>query len=479
MNQLHQSTKPWEFNKSDQGTMTDDFAAGFVESVSYDKRLYPYDIRGSIAHATMLHKTGLITAAELGILEKGLREIEAEIDAAGPQWPGWRIDLEDVHMCIEAALIEKTGDAGRKLHTGRSRNDQVAVDLLLWINDAVQQLSKEFTELYQGFVALAELDGEMVMPSYTHMQRAQPIVVGGELIAWMEAFYRCQKRLVLLKDLNQVNPLGAGAIAGSTLPLDRSVTSELLHLDAPSKSSIDSTASRDVAVDFLYSLAMIAMTLSRWAEQWIIYNSIEFGFIKMDGRYTTGSSMMPQKQNPDMLELIRGRCGNVYGALMALLTNLKGLPIGYNRDLQEDKRVLFEAFDRTQACLKMAGRIVTGVRFQAERIESSLDEGFLDATVLSEYLVLKGLPFRTAHQLVGVIVRHCKETNLKAFSQLQLEQLKACCRELELDDNLFAVDVFGWIGAQNAVQKYQSAGNAGLAGFKRELQEWKTRLNLK
>lgn len=471
--------KPWERAIAGHGSASDPLAARFVESLSYDRRLYKHDIAGSIAHARMLAHAGLITASDLQQIERGLKEIEAEIEAAGPDygaaWPGWKLDLEDVHMCVEAALIEKIGDAGRKLHTGRSRNDQVALDLKLWVTDATSQVRARLVELYRAFVGLAERQGEIVMPAYTHLQRAQPVVAGGEMLAWLGALQRAEQRMLALLEVNKQNPLGSGAIAGSSLPLDRDMTAGALAVGQPTLSSIDATSTRDAALDFAYSLAMISMTLSRWAEQWIIYLTTEFSFITLDSRYTTGSSMMPQKRNPDMLELIRGRCGCVYGNLIALLSMCKGLPLGYNRDLQEDKRQLFAAYDTVMDCLEMAARIVHTTKLNEANITASLDRGFLDATSLAEYLVTRGVPFRTAHQVVGSLVQRCITRGLERLSQLELAEFNAVCTEL---GSKAVVDegVMQWLGAANVVERYRSAGNAGVSGYKAGLEAWRKRL---
>ena len=468
--------KPWEHAKSG-GSAEDPLAARFVESISYDRRLYKHDITGSIAHARMLKKVGLINEDELKQIESGLNEIESEIDADFDGWSGWKVELEDVHMCIEAALIEKTGDAGRKLHTGRSRNDQVALDVKLWLAEAIDKCVKRIGTLQSSFLALAETDGTFAMPSYTHLQRAQPIVTGGELIAWIEAFNRCRLRMCNpLADSGEF-PLGSGAIAGSSLPLDRDHTFTALEFCYVSGSSIDATANRDAVIDFVYGLSTISMWLSRWAEQWIIYASTEFNFITLDDRYTTGSSMMPQKRNPDMLELIRGRCGNVYGHLMALLTICKGITIGYNRDLQEDKRHLFAAYDTVCDCLDMAARIVSTTKFNEEKIATGLDRGFLDATSLAEYLVTKGVPFRTSHQIVGALVRECDERGFDQLSQLSVGDFNKACANAGSNGSICDNDVYDWLGAANVVKRYQTAGNAGLSGFEEQLKVWKDRLN--
>lgn len=463
--------KPWEHAKADAGSTADPLATRFVCSLDFDRRLYRHDIQGSIAHARMLRDQRLITDDELAEIERGLNEIQAEIDAQGDAWHGWKPELEDVHMCLEAALIEKAGDAGRKLHTGRSRNDQIALDLLLWTREAVGELDALFGELIRAFLALAERDGRIVMPSYTHLQRAQPIVAGAEMLAWVSALDRARRRIAALHNVNRRNPLGSGAIAGTGLPLDRAHTAAALDVGAPSENAIDATANRDAAVDLAYGLSMTAMTLSRWAEQWIIYCSSEFAFLTLDSRYTTGSSMMPQKQNPDMLELIRGRCGQAYGQLVALLTLCKGLTVGYNRDLQEDKRHLFAAYDSVRDSLAIAGRCVATARFNADAIAAGLDRGFLDATALADYLVSRGLAFRTAHQVVGRLVQTCQRDGLTRLGDLPLERFNEACDGAVTCER----DVYDWLGPTNVVKRYRSEGNAGLAGFETQLAMWKQR----
>ncbi len=470
------NAKPWEHAKAGSGSAHDPLAARFVESISYDTRLYRQDITGSLAHAAMLESVGLITKKDLAQIKRGLKAIQKEIDVQQNDWPGWKVELEDVHMCIEAALIEKVGDAGRKLHTGRSRNDQVALDLKLWIGDAQKKLDEQFQTLFKNMVALAKRDGFTVMPAYTHLQRAQPIVAGGEIMAWLAALDRCQQRFAALQAVNAHNPLGSGAIAGSGLPLNRKQTAAALPVGPPTTNSIDSTSTRDAALDMVYALAMTSQTLSRWAEQWIIYLSEEFGFISIGHAYTTGSSMMPQKRNPDMLELIRGRCGNVYGNLVGLLTMTKGIPLGYNRDLQEDKRHLFAAYDVVIDCLEMAGRIVKSAAFKADHIEQSLHRGFLDATALADYLVTQNVPFRTAHQIVGRLVLACETRKLDQLSELNVDDFNAVCKELGQKANTCSKDVYQWLGAANVVKRYRSAGNAGVSGFKAQLRVWEQRL---
>ena len=478
--------KPWEHAKS-SGSEGDPLAARFVSSLDYDKRLYPHDIAGSIAHARMLEKVGLITAHDFAEIERGLNAIKSEIDKQGDAWPGWKVELEDVHMCIEAALIEKAGDAGRKLHTGRSRNDQVALDLQLWLNDSYEVLDEKLEVLQKAFLKSAHSFGHIVMPSYTHLQRAQPIVAGSELLAWATLLRRTRDRMIASSpslldfETNYIGPmaLGSGAIAGSSLPLDhRYISTQVIPFDPPDN-SMALTASRDQAIDIIYVCSMISMTLSRWAEQWIIYATTEFGFITLDNLYTTGSSMMPQKQNPDMLELIRGKTGLVYGSLMALLTMCKGLTIGYNRDLQEDKRHVFAAYDAVCDCLDMAAAIVRTTTFNEERIKQGLNRGYLDATSLAEYLVTKGVPFRTSHQVVGALVHMCQTEGLGELKKLSVEQFRAAVEAVGAVTQAQAIgeDVYDWLGPENVVKRYQTAGNAGVSGFEAQLQLWKERLH--
>lgn len=474
------AAKPWEHAKEGEGSGGDPLAARFVSSLDHDRRLYHHDIVGSLAHARMLHGAGLLSAEELTQIEAGLHQIHREIDEHGEDWSGWREELEDVHMCVEAALIERAGDAGRKLHTGRSRNDQVATDLLMWCHEATLDLQGLLEGVMRALVELAKWDGRVVMPSYTHLQRAQPIVAGGELLAWVAALDRARRRLGALWGVNRRNPLGSGAIAGSSLPLNRAATAEAMDLGPPTINSMDATANRDAALDMAYACSIIAMTLSRWAEQWVIYCSVEFGFVTLSGQHTTGSSMMPQKQNPDMLELIRGKCGSVYGSLVALLTMCKGITIGYNRDLQEDKRQLFAAYDTTRDCLDMAARVVAGARFNESRIAAGLDRGYLDATSLADYLVTRGVPFRSAHQVVGRLVAKCEAEGLESLAKIDVEGMNEAVRSVRGEDApkepAVGEDVFEWLGPANVVRRYQSEGNAGVSGFESQLAVWEQRL---
>jgi argininosuccinate lyase len=477
------------------GEATDKLAQSFVESISYDRRLYKHDIAGSIAHATMLAKVGLITDAERDQIVEGLRGIERDIESGNFHFDE---SLEDIHMVIEAELTKRVGEPGKKLHTGRSRNDQVALDSKLWIAEAHCALRVRVRDAVRSFVSLAERSTDTVMPSFTHLQRAQPIVAGAEALAWAEAL---EGDFALLDDLlgyvTCFMPLGSGAIAGTSLPIDAAETSrQLLSLQGwPNpriardramelaskwipRNSINDTASRDHACDLLYACARISMHLSRWAEQWIIYMTTEFGFIRIADRYTTSSSMMPQKRNPDMLELIRGRCGNVYGDLFALMTILKGLPIGYNRDLQEDKRIVFRAYDTVSSCLTMAAAIVNSASYIKENIEPTLDRGFLDATSLAEYFVTKGIPFRTAHHIVGSLVLRCEKEGKTSLSQLGLSEFIEAVKAQNAPTDKIGQDLFEALGAANVVKRYQSAGAAGGKPFEESLKQWKQRLGM-
>ena len=457
------------------GAASDALAQSFVESISYDRRMYKHDIAGSIAHATMLAKVSLVTDAERDAIIEGLKSIEKDIEADKLEFD---IANEDIHMVIEAELIKRIGDPGRKLHTGRSRNDQVATDLMLWLTEAAEQLCGQLKQLCKAFVDLGERSASIVMPSYTHLQRAQPISAGAEALAWAQMFHldEHQAWFRFVEGYYRESPLGSGAIAGSSLPIDAELTAEEFDA-APPTSSIERTASRDEAARFLFALAMISMHLSRWAEQWIIYMTTEFSFLKIADQYTTGSSMMPQKRNPDMLELIRGRCGNVYGDLFALMTILKGLPIGYNRDLQEDKRIVFRAYDTVSSCLTMAAAIVSSAEYVKENIEPTLERGVLDATSLAEYFVTKGIPFRTAHQIVGALVAQCEKEKKTSLSELSLDAFDKAANAhgcaVGFDQGLYDA-----LGAKNVVKRYRSAGAAGGKPFEEQLAAWKQRLGM-
>ncbi len=437
----------------------------FVQSLSFDKRLYKYDIAGSIAHAQMLARRKLITKKEFGQIQKGLLAISRQIEEGR-----FKFDktYEDIHMAIEAALVSKIGAVGKKLHTGRSRNDQVATDIRLWIRDSIEVLQGKIGTLQKAFVKLAEKYTDDVMPAYTHLQRAQPIVIAAYLLSFAEQLERDIVRLENCGALLNVSPLGSGAVAGSTLPIDRENTGKLLGFSGISRNSIDAVSDRDFCAEFIFDCAMFMTHLSRLAEDWIIYSSNEFGFVRIADSFCTSSSMMPQKRNPDVLELIRGKTGGVYGTLVAMLTILKAQPTGYNRDLQEDKIHIFSAYDTACASLDVVCGVVSNTQFNVEKIAVSLDEGFLDATSLAEYLVRKGVAFREAHGIVGTLVADCEKQG-KKLSDLTLAEFKKY-------SSAIGKDVYSYLGAANVVSKYVSEGAAGRAQAKKQIAYWRKRL---
>ncbi|MHC4925931.1 MAG: argininosuccinate lyase [Planctomycetota bacterium] len=455
--------KSWEKRLSGS---VDELAVDFVESLSYDHRLYKYDITGSIAHAEMLAAVKIITKAEAAEIKKGLLEIGEQI-AAGK----FKFDKaqEDIHMAIEAALVKKIGDAGRKLHTGRSRNDQVATDIRLWMRDEIDILLTRITQLQLAFVKSAARYTDDIMPTYTHLQRAQPATIASYLLSFVEMLARDYSRLKDCRDRLNVSPLGSGAVAGSTLPLDREMTAKALGFKDITYNSIDAVSDRDFCAEFIFCCSLISSHLTRLAEDWILYTSAEFSFIKTDDAYCTSSSMMPQKRNPDMLELIRGKSGTVYGALMAMLTILKAQPSTYNRDLQEDKIHVFNAADYTDTCLQMTAAIVSNTTFNVKHIAAGLDEGFLDATALAEYLVRKGVPFRQAHGIVGGLVALCETEGNKKLAELTLEQFTSACDKIE-------EDVFDTLDPTGVCRSYQSKGAAGPDNAKAQIAYWKDKL---
>jgi len=453
-------------NKSWQSRLNhdqDELAVEFVESLSLDRRLYKYDIAGSIAHAKMLTEQHLISRDEFRQIKQALTEIAKEIDAGK-----FRFDkkYEDIHMVIEAALIKKIGPVGKKLHTGRSRNDQVALDMRLWLRDRLEIMVELIKGVQKALLKPAgSKQGRIVMPGYTHTQRAQPVLAGNYLLAYVEMLQRDRERFNDCFKRVNVCPLGSGALAGSSLPLDRGRVAELLGFTSVTRNSMDSVSDRDYVVEYVFAAAMTGMHLSRLAEDWIIFASQEFSFIRIDDAYCTGSSMMPQKRNPDMLELIRGRCGSLYGNLTALLTMMKGLPMTYNRDMQEDKKQLFDAADTLEACLQMAEAIVSHSKFNAERIGRDLEDGFLDATSLAEYLVIKGVPFRQAHQIVGSLVSQCEEQG-RALAEVSLQELQKLCDKIDKD-------VYKSLSANNVVAGYATDGAGGEKQLQQQLEFWK------
>ena len=440
----------------------DELTVDYVESLSYDRRLYKYDITGSLAHAAMLVRQKFITEAEFRAIEKGLTEIREEIEAGRFEFDK---AAEDIHMAIEAALIKKVGEPGAKLHTGRSRNDQVATDIRLWLRDQIDTLRKGIVRLQQAFVRLAEKHTGDLMPAYTHLQRAQPIVIAAYLLSFVEQLERDSVRLGNCRDLLNASPLGAGAIAGSTLAIDRDSTAEQLGFAGVAANSIDAVSDRDFCAEFIFDCALIAAHLSRFAEDWILFSTNEFSFIRVDDAFCTSSSMMPQKRNPDVLELMRGKTGTVYGSLMAMLTILKAQPSGYNRDLQEDKIHVFGASDTVEKSLAIAAAVVAHTTFRTKEIAAGLEAGFLDATALAEYLVTKGVPFRKAHGIVGSLVARCEKES-RRLAQLSLDEFRESSTVIDRD-------VYDHLGAGSVVRRYASAGAAGPEQVRHQLECWR------
>ncbi len=445
---------------------TDTRVESFTQSISFDHRLFKQDIRGSLAHARMLERVGLLTPEECQQLVHGLSQIETEIESG--TFP-WKPDLEDIHMNIEAALTEKLGDVGRKLHTARSRNDQVATDLKLWIRDAFHRVDHRLTALQTEFVSAATRYPDLILPGYTHLQRAQPVLAAHVFLAYVEKLERDRSRLSdCLRRLN-VLPLGAAALAGTSLPIDRHFVAQELGFDAVAANSLDVSSDRDFVIESVFVLTMIAEHLAGWAEEWIIWSTQEFGFLSLPDAICTGSSIMPQKKNPDVLELIRGRAARVVGDLTTLLVLIKGLPLAYNRDLQEDKEPLFDAFDTVEACLELAAVAAGGVTFRAEKIESQLDEGFLDATTVMEFLIRRSVPQRTAHEVIGKLVAECDRVGLKKLSDLSDSQLLHAHPEL-------GTDVRPLLGVKNAVMAFRSHGSTAPEEVKKQTNAWQQRL---
>jgi argininosuccinate lyase len=444
---------------------TDPRVERFTESISLDRRLAAVDIRGSKAHAQMLAQAGLLTATECQAIVAALDQITSEIEAG--TFP-FRSELEDIHMHVEQALIARTGDVGRKLHTGRSRNDQIATDLKLFVRDAAVRIDGLLENLQQAFIARSARDLDVIVPGYTHLQRAQPVMVVHYWLAYCEKFERDRGRLRDAAKRLNVSPLGAAALAGTSLPIDRELTAKLLEFTGPAANSLDVVGDRDFLVEFLFALSLAAVHLSGWAQEWILWFSTEFGFLKLPDALTTGSSIMPQKRNPDVLELIRGKSARVTGALTQMLFLLKDLPLAYNRDLQEDKLPLFDAFDTVSACLELAAEVVASAELQRDKIAGRLEEGFLDATALMEYLIRRGVPMRTAHETVGQLVAACEAEGCR-LAQLSRERLRSACDKI-------GPDVFEVLGVENAVKALVSYGSGGRGPVLEQLARWQAKL---
>ena len=404
------------FEKSTDG-MVDDFHS----SITFDKRLYKQDIEGSIAHATMLGKQGIIEEHEAEKIVEGLKGILKDIEDGKVEFS---LDYEDIHMNVETLLTARIGQAGKRLHTGRSRNDQVALDCRMYVKDVADEAVAHLAELLHALLDAAELHKADIMPGYTHMQKAQPITLGHHLCAYAEMFRRDIGRFQAAKAAADAMPLGSGALAGTTYPLNRARVAELLGFSQLTRNSLDGVSDRDFVLDYLYACSVTMMHLSRFCEELILWNTNEFQFVEMDDAYATGSSIMPQKKNPDMAELTRGKTGRVYGDLLALLTVMKGLPLAYNKDMQEDKEALFDARDTLIKCLSVFTGMFKTLRFRTDVMRRGASGGFTNATDAADYLVKKGLPFRDAHEVLGKLVLHCIGEN-KALLDLPLEELRA------------------------------------------------------
>jgi argininosuccinate lyase len=454
--------KPWG-GVFDQAT--DRRVEKFTESVSFDRRLYAHDIRGSIAHAHMLSKVGILTDDERHEIVTNLETIGREISTGQFEF---RQDLEDVHMNIERTLVERIGDVGRKLHTGRSRNDQVSTDLRLWVRDQIDAISGTLRELQRALVGRAQRDGGVILPGYTHLQRAQPVLAVHYWLAYCEKFERDLERLDDCRLRTNQLPLGTAALAGTSIPIDRHMVAEELEFDGILANSLDSSSDRDFVLEFAFCLASIAVHLSGWAEEWILWSTTEFGFLRLPQEFCTGSSIMPQKINPDVLELIRGKAARVIGNLTSLLALMKGLPLAYNRDLQEDKERLFDSVDTVADCLELAVPIVAGAELNREAIAARLNAGYLDATTLMEHLIMHGVPQRTAHEIIGRLVSTAMKADVP-LAKLPLDEFRSA--HASLDKTVYDI-----LGVERAVEAITSYGSTNPAQVEHQLAAWRERL---
>lgn len=425
---------------------TDAFVAQFTASVQFDQRLYNQDINGSIAHATMLAQVGVLSTAERDAIIHGLEDIRKDIQAGRFEW---RIDLEDVHMNIEARLTDQIGITGKKLHTGRSRNDQVATDIRLYLRDSIDQILSTLLRLQYGILSLAAQHGTTIMPGFTHLQTAQPVTFGHHLLAWFEMLLRDGERLIDCRKRTNRLPLGSAALAGTTYPIDRKLTAELLGFEAVCENSLDAVSDRDFAIEFCSAASLIMMHLSRMSEELVLWTSAQFQFVQIPDRFCTGSSIMPQKKNPDVPELVRGKSGRVFGDLMSLLTLMKGQPLAYNKDNQEDKEPLFDAIDTVQGSLLAFADMIPALKPNLAVMREAAFRGFSTATDLADYLVKKGLPFRDAHEVVGKAVALGVQLG-KDLSELELSQLQGF--STLISDDVFAVlTLEGSVAARNHI----------------------------
>ncbi len=449
---------------------TDKLVEAFTESISFDARLAEVDLRGSKAHAQMLSEVGLISADEFTAIARELDAIGGMIARGEMRYSS---ELEDIHLHIESELIRRLGDVGRKLHTGRSRNDQVSTDLKLYTRDAIDHVDQLLEQVQRAFVGRGDADLDVILPGFTHLQRAQPVAAPHYWLAYVEKFQRDRERLADCRKRVNVSPLGAAALAGSSLPIDRHRTAELLGFSGPAANSLDVSSDRDYLVEFTNCLTLIAAHLSTWAEEWILWNTTEFGFLRLPDAFTTGSSIMPQKKNPDVLELIRGKSSRVIGAATSLLVLIKGLPMAYNRDLQDDKRAMFDAYDTIVACLEVAPQIVAGAELRREVIAARIDDGFLDATALMEYLIRRGVPMRTGHEVVGKLVATCEQRGCR-LADLSLDDIRSlvpAAAAERIDGSVSQV-----LGSANAAAALVSFGSGSRQRVSEQLAAWKQRL---
>lgn len=420
---------------------TDSLVDDFNSSIRLDQRMYREDIKGSIAHARMLGKCEIISIEDSDLIIRTLEQILEDIESGKVNF---EVDAEDIHMNIEKILISRIGDVGKRLHTGRSRNDQVALDIRMYLRDEVLEIQKTLSELQSVLINLAEDNINTVMPGYTHLQRAQPITFAHHVMAYFQMFRRDMDRLDdCLKRINHM-PLGSGALAGTTYPLDRLMVAKELGFEKITENSLDAVSDRDFAIELASCLSLIMMHLSRFSEELILWSSLEFGFIEMDDAYSTGSSIMPQKKNPDVAELVRGKTGRVYGSLMTLLTVMKSLPLAYNKDMQEDKEAIFDAVDTVKMCLPVFAKMLATVRINSEKMYQAAQNGFLNATDAADYLVKNGLPFREAHEVIGKMVIYCIN-NSKSIDELSIEELKSFSA-------VFSDDVFAEVSLERCVE---------------------------
>ena len=437
---------------------TDKLVYNFNASISFDQKFYAQDIRGSIAHVTMLQKQGILTKEEKESIIEGLKGIQADVENGTLEITD---EYEDIHSFVEANLIDRIGDAGKKLHTGRSRNDQVALDMRLYTRDEFEALDTLLKELLEVLLKLMKEHIETYMPGFTHLQKAQPVTLAHHLGAYFEMFKRDRLRMKDIRKRMNYCPLGAGALAGTTYPLDREYTAELLGFDGPTLNSMDSVSDRDYLIEMLSAMSTVMMHLSRFCEEVIIWNSNEYQFVEIDDAYSTGSSIMPQKKNPDIAELVRGKTGRVYGALMSLLTTMKGIPLAYNKDMQEDKELVFDAIDTTKGCLALFTGMLRTMRFRKQRMEDSAKNGFTNATDAADYLVNHGVPFRDAHGIVGQLVLYCIDKNI-ALDDMSLEEYKAI-------SPVFEEDIYEAISMKTCVEMRNTIGAPGKSAMEQAI----------